>query len=53
MYGSPTAPPKVVGAAIGVAPPREPAAGGPAGGVMLRNAAFKSERTVAMEPAGS
>jgi hypothetical protein len=38
----PATSPKVVGAAIGVPPPSVPAAGGPAGGVMLRNAALSA-----------
>ena len=40
--GFPATSPKVVGAAMGVPPPNVPTAGGPAKGVMLRNAAFKA-----------
>src|SRR3979411_623583 len=49
----PVGAPSVVPAGRFVAPPREPAAGGPAGGVMLRNAAFMSALTWARVPPGS
>ena len=45
--------PKVVPAGRFVAPPNEPAAGGPAGGVMLRNVASKSALIVAILLPGS
>src|SRR4051812_22581118 len=42
----PVGAPSVVPAGMLVAPPREPAAGGPAGGVMSRNAEFMAALTL-------